>query len=76
MAKLRPYVFPIVMASMMSLIMSGIVTFRNLGPTPDFLITWLSAWVFAGPVAVTGVLLARPLVQRISDVICDRFLAA
>ncbi|MEM6487401.1 MAG: DUF2798 domain-containing protein [Pseudomonadota bacterium] len=54
---------------MMSFIMSGIVTTVNLGVGADFVGNWLGAWSLSGPCAVIGVLLTRPLAERITGMI-------
>ncbi|MEM6421978.1 MAG: DUF2798 domain-containing protein [Pseudomonadota bacterium] len=72
MPDLRPFVFPVVMAAMMSFVMSAIITALNLGLTPDFAAQWMGAWSVSGPLAVTGVLLLRPVGQWIADGITTR----
>ena len=59
-------VFAFVMSLMMSVLMSGVITWINLGWVPDFLYRWLalafpSAWAIAFPISLFVV----PAVQRI-----------
>ncbi|GIX32530.1 MAG: hypothetical protein KatS3mg125_0486 [Lysobacterales bacterium] len=39
------------LGGLMSLLMSGVITFLNLGLVPDFLSRWLRAWLPAWAVA-------------------------
>jgi hypothetical protein len=41
----------------MSLLISGLSTLRAIGPVPDFLAQWTSAWLLAWLVAFPAVLL-------------------
>lgn len=65
-------IFPVVMATLMSFIMSGLVTAINLGIGPRFLSQWLGAWSMTGPIAVVGVLVASPVAARITGWIVAR----
>ncbi len=62
--KYGPLLFSLILSGLMSLLVSGISTFRATGPVPDFVSlwsgAWLTAWVFAFPV----VLLVAPLAQK------------
>ncbi|MEM6972378.1 MAG: DUF2798 domain-containing protein [Pseudomonadota bacterium] len=63
------FITPIVMATVMSFVMSGLITTINLGLDQSFLANWMGAWKISLPIAITGVLLTRPLVERISRLI-------
>ncbi|MFN0264326.1 DUF2798 domain-containing protein [Tepidamorphus sp. 3E244] len=60
-------IFPIVMAFIMSFLMSGIVTATNIGLPPDFLSRWMSAWAFAFPPAVVATLLAQAPARYVTE---------
>jgi len=53
------------MSLIMSSVVSGVVTFMNLGISTEFLIAWLKAVIIAFPVAFFTLLLIRPMVEKI-----------
>jgi hypothetical protein len=65
--KFGPVVSAGILSGLMSLVVSGISTFRAVGWVPDCIglwtAAWLSAWLFAFPL----VLVAAPLVRRFTD---------
>jgi len=67
--KFAPVLFGLVLSGLMSLLVSGIATFRATGLVPEFagLWTgaWLTAWLFAFPVVLLAAPLARGLVERV-----------
>jgi hypothetical protein len=63
------YIFPVVMAFFMALLMTGVITFINLGLTGDFLAQWLKAFAVAWPLASLVAFLAVPLARRITAAI-------
>lgn len=58
-------VFAFFMSMMMSFLMSGVVTFINLGLVDNFLILWLRAFSRAFVVAFPCVLIVVPFVRKI-----------
>ncbi len=65
--KLSPkYVGPVVMAAIMAFIMTGFVTWMNLGFTSDYFANWARAFVFAWPVASVAAFLAMPIAPKIT----------
>lgn len=60
------YVGPIVMAAIMAFIMTGFVTWMNLGFTADYVGNWAKAFVFAWPVASVSAYLALPIAPKIT----------
>ncbi|MEM9783237.1 MAG: DUF2798 domain-containing protein [Pseudomonadota bacterium] len=66
------FVAPIVMATLMSFVMSGLITTINLGLSPNFLSDWMGSWSISGPIAIAGVLLMRPVADRIAALITLR----
>lgn len=64
-ARFAPVPFGFILSGMMSCIVSGIATFRALGPVPDFLAAWMSTWSFSWAVAFPVVLIFAPLTRRL-----------
>jgi hypothetical protein len=68
-AKYAPMLFGLILSGLMSLLVSGIATFRATGLATDFVglwtRAWLTAWVVAFPVVLVVAPLARQAVQRI-----------
>lgn len=64
-ARYGPVLFSLVLSGLMSLLVSGISTFRTLQTYQDFLDvwvgTWLTGWLFAFP----AVMLAAPLARKV-----------
>ena len=63
--KFGPMLFGLILSGLMSLLVSGITTFRALGLAPDFAWLWISAWLTAWLVAFPCVLLVAPLARRV-----------
>ena len=65
--KYGPILFGGILSGLMSLLVSGISTFRAVGPHASFVSVWISAWLtawlFAFPVVVLVTPLARKVVQ-------------
>lgn len=55
--KFTPQLFALILSGQMSLLVSGISTFRALGFVPDFAAQWISAWLLAWLIAFPAVLL-------------------
>lgn len=55
--RFAPQLFAFLLSGQMSLLISGISTWRVLGSTPDFGALWLGAWLSAWVVAFPAVLL-------------------
>ncbi len=62
--KYEHIVFAFLMSLKMSFIMSGVITYINLGLGGDFLIHWYSAWWRAFIVAFPTIILVAPFVRR------------
>lgn len=54
------------LGGLMSLLMSGVITFLNLGLVPDFASRWLRAWLPAWAVASPVAFLVGPIAQRLA----------
>ena len=57
----------LIMSGILSLMMTGWVTFINLGIGADFLLHWMKAWSFAWPLALVISFLCGPAVMRLSQ---------
>lgn len=67
--KFEPYLFGLVLSGLMSLVVAGISTLRNVGVVEGFtglwVGAWLTAWLLAFPIVLFVAPLARRLVQRV-----------
>ncbi|MGQ7814180.1 DUF2798 domain-containing protein [Metapseudomonas furukawaii] len=61
--RFAPLLFGLILSGLMSLLVSGISTWRAVGPVPGFLALWLGAWWLAWLVAFPAVLLVSPLAR-------------
>ena len=64
-ARFAPIVFGFVLSSLMSLVVSGIATFRNAGWVDGFLNLWIGAWLLSWAIAFPVVLLVAPIARRL-----------
>jgi hypothetical protein len=64
-ARLAPALFGLILSGLMSLIVSGIATYRTAGPGPDLIGVWTGAWLTAWLVAFPVVLVVAPLARRL-----------
>ena len=60
-----PILFGAMTSAVMSLLVSGVATWRALGLVSHFLSAWLRAWVCAWPIAFAAILLFAPIARRI-----------
>jgi hypothetical protein len=58
--KYAPLLFSLILSGQMSLLISGITTFRAAGWGPGFFGLWLGGWLMAWVVAFPAVLLVSP----------------
>lgn len=65
--RFAPYAFALLLAGMMTLIVSGVVTALNVGFPQDFVGRWLGSWVATWAIAFPVMLLVRPFVQRVVE---------
>lgn len=63
--RFAPVLFGFVLSALMSLIVSGIATFRNAGPVDEFASLWLGAWLPSWFIAFPTVLVVAPLARRL-----------
>lgn len=64
-ARLAPVLFGFFLSGLMSLVVSGIATFRAIGALPEFPAAWGASWLFSWAVAFPTVLVVAPLVRRL-----------
>lgn len=70
--KYEPLVFGLLLSGLMSLLVSGISTFRVTGLVSNFLVLWSSAWLSAWLFAFPTVLLLTPFVRKAVQLITAR----
>jgi hypothetical protein len=63
--RFAPVLFGFILSGLMSLLVSGIATWRALGLPPDFLALWMAAWINAWIVAFPAVLVVAPITRRL-----------
>lgn len=64
-ARYGPVLFSLILSGVMSLLVSGISTFRALQDHPGFLGFWASAWLTGWLFAFPAVMVAAPLARRL-----------
>jgi hypothetical protein len=64
-ARFAPVIFGFVLSGLMSLIVSGIATFRTAGLVEGFAGLWAGAWLLSWLIAFPVVLVAAPMARRI-----------
>ncbi len=64
-ARFAPIVFGLILSGLMSLIVSGIATFRAIGLPGDFFVQWMGGWAASWSVAFPVVLVVAPLTRRL-----------
>ncbi|MBX3530107.1 MAG: DUF2798 domain-containing protein [Rhizobiaceae bacterium] len=62
--RFAPILFGFVLSALMSLLVSGIATFRNAGPVDGFFGLWLNAWLPSWLIAFPVVLVVAPIARR------------
>ena len=65
--KYAPVLFGLLLSGFMSLLVSGISTFRAAASASNLLELWLSAWLTAWLVAFPVVLLVAPLTRKLVE---------
>jgi hypothetical protein len=62
----------LLLSGFMSFIMSGAITFINLGLTDGFMGIWLHAWIVAYAIAFPSILLVFPFARKLAMRIASR----
>ena len=63
--RFAPVVFGFVLSSLMSLVVSGISTFRMAGAAEGFIKLWAGAWLPSWAIAFPIVLMVAPVARRV-----------
>jgi len=63
------FIFPVIITAIIVFIVSGVVTFTNIGFSPDFVPRWLKAFMTGWPVAAVLAFFAIPHVRRATELI-------
>ena len=65
--RLKPqHLQPVIMAGIMAFLMTGLVTWINIGLPSNFLSLWAKAFVIAWPAATAAAYIAIPIAQRLT----------
>ena len=63
------FIFPIIISALIVFVVSGVVTFTNIGLRADFVPRWFKAFMTGWPVAAVLAFVAIPYVRRATEVI-------
>jgi hypothetical protein len=63
------FIFPVMISALIVFVVSGVVTFSNIGLRADFVPRWLKAFATGWPVAAALAFFAIPHVRRATDAI-------
>jgi hypothetical protein len=61
------FVFPVVITAIIVFVVSGAVTFFNIGWRNDFVIRWWSAFAIGWPIAASTAYLAMPIARSLTQ---------
>lgn len=64
-ARFAPILFGLILSGLMSLIVSGLSTFRTLGLVDGFFGLWMGNWAVSWAIAFPTVLVVAPITRRI-----------
>lgn len=64
-ARFNTVALPLVLSGLMSLIVSGVSTWRAVGVPANFLGLWLNAWAWSWLIAFPAVMVVLPIARRI-----------
>jgi hypothetical protein len=71
-ARFAPALFGFILSGLMSLLVSGLSTYRSIGPVAGFLGLWMLSWLTAWAVAFPVVLLVAPMARRAVEALVQR----
>ncbi len=60
------YIQPVLMAGIMAFLMTGFVTWLNLGMPANFIYLWARAFIIAWPLAAMAAYIAIPIAQKLT----------
>jgi hypothetical protein len=61
------YIFPVLITAIIVFVVSGVVTWTNIGFRADFVTRWLSAFIVGWPVAAVTAFFAIPVVRVVTQ---------
>ena len=61
------FIFPVLITAIIVFVVSGVVTWTNIGFRVDFVGRWMSAFIVGWPVAAVTAFLAIPFVRRLTQ---------
>jgi Protein of unknown function (DUF2798) len=64
-ARFAPILFGLILSGLMSLMVSGLSTFRALGLMDGFFRVWMGNWAISWTIAFPVVLVVAPITRRI-----------
>jgi hypothetical protein len=67
-----PQLFSLILSGLMSLLVSGISTFRAIGLVTNFSNLWCSAWLTAWLFAFPAVLLVTPMARKAVQLLTEK----
>ncbi|WP_044875433.1 DUF2798 domain-containing protein [Pseudomonas sp. LFM046] len=70
--RFAPLLFSLILSGLMSLLVSGISTYRAAGWVPDFLGLWSGAWLTAWLFAFPAVVLVTPVARKVVGGLVER----
>jgi short subunit fatty acids transporter len=73
MARLARLILATTQSSMMVFVVTMVATWLNLGLGPDFVQSWLKAFIIAWPIAAGMAYLVTPMARRFTDHVMKRF---
>ena len=65
--KYSQVIFVVITAFGMSIIMSLVITYINMGMDSEFLIRWSKAWLVAFPIAIFAAIIVSPVAKKITN---------
>jgi len=63
------FIFPVLITAVIVFVVSGVVTFVNIGLRMDFVARWMKAFIVGWPVASVTAFVAIPLVRRLTQLL-------
>ncbi|HKA73119.1 MAG TPA: DUF2798 domain-containing protein [Xanthobacteraceae bacterium] len=61
------FIFPVLITGIIVFVVSGVVTWTNIGFRIDFVGRWMSAFIVGWPVAAVTAFVAIPFVRRMTQ---------
>lgn len=71
-ARAATWVLPLLLSLLMTFIVSLVSTLVNVGPVAQMPRLWMSAWAFSWVIAFPSLLLALPIVRRLTGRLVER----